>query len=179
MKPLLYSVLIVFCLISCKGKEEKKGSGMLTVDNSGSLTFSSDSFHHKWDSVYALGSPSGVTLYRTDGIPAQGIVITNAGKPNPNWVKADEAKRLVKFIIDTIPKKDTLPIHWTSDSTQAYFLLEDTQSNYFSISDSTGYLAIRDNNTGKWEIIDCQRALEVVYMLDSLRISELKSKNKQ
>lgn len=47
--------------------------------------------------------------------------------------------------------------------------LKEMQSDYFSISDSTGELARRDNKTGKWIIRNCRRALEIVYQLDSIR----------
>lgn len=199
MKPLLYSVLIVFCLISCKGKEEKelpeidvlgnrwRGSNdsidVAYLDSLGVFKNANDD----WMKGVGTGTISDPKM-KTQ--PAQGIVITNAGERTADldlgvhvnrWSKVElvggKGVKVVKnkdsytISIDTIPKKDTVDEFtiWHTEDGLPYLLLTETE---YHIADSTGPLAIRQS--GKWLILDCERALEVVYRMDSIKF-----KNKQ
>ena len=187
MRILLYSVLIVFCLISCKGKE-KEYEKPKWVERWDSLMTEAKPFIDSSEvlldtisgTIYLHGGGSGtVRPYKPKEVqPAQGIVITNGGNPK-GFLGMSKNGGGSPLNIDTIPKKDTdrlfTVVHDTSWSISTVDILE----SYFSISDSIGEVARRDSKTREWVIEDCKRALEVVYMLDSLRISELKSKNKQ
>ena len=174
MKPLLYSVLIVFCLISCKGKEGKELPEIDVLGNRWRGSNDSSNTYKGLGAGYlpidSTGNPQWMKHSGTIYKPAQGIVITNAGKPKD---------KILPSIV--IPSHEHNPIKQDADGlfniivdTSGY-LMEFTTFD-FIIADSIGTVAQRIN--GKWEIIDCERAMEAVYIIDSTRNADFNIERK-
>lgn len=68
---------------------------------------------------------------------------------------------------DTIPN----PYFWNPNKLDLKMIIPD--ESYFSIVDSTGnFVAVRNNRTKKWQITDCEKTLETIFILDSIMRSK-------
>ena len=205
MRILLYSVLIVFCLISCKGKEEKKdtidytlindrykggeGAGYLAVDSSGTITWDDiDTIPFIGDTYTFEGKyehPVGRVPHTIPIKPTQGIVITkNLNMDNKPYdsITVDKNGDVTYHAKPHVfsGNIDTIPKKDTKPinfNIGPRFFRVEVRDSVYTILDSGEVMAERIN--GKWTIINAEMALEVHYKLDSMRYNEYFNKNKQ
>ena len=62
---------------------------------------------------------------------------------------------------------DLFSIRSFYDESDSTYIAQSMVGDTFSISDTSGVVAARAD--GKWTVINCERALEVIFKLDSLR----------